>query len=69
MKIVCCNDSAYYHLPKNGGQYRFTIFLCDSEETVKNPIAWRSVHDCVCQSSLADEFLGLQKAVDHAVFI
>ena len=72
--VVCCLYSlslfAHNNLPKNGSQYGFIIFLCDSEETVKNPIAWRSTrHDRVCQSSLAAECLGLQKAVNHAVFI
>ena len=42
LKIVCYSDSAHNNLPKNGSQYGFIIFLCDFEETVKNPIAWRS---------------------------
>ena len=70
LKIVCYRDSAHNNLPKNGSQYGLIIFLCDSEETFKNPIAWRSArHDRVFQSSLAAECVGLQKAVDHAVFI
>ena len=69
-KIICYSDAAYGNLPKHGSQSGYIIFLAAKDNSVMNPIAWKSIKiDRVCRSTLEAECLALNKAIDHAVFI
>ena len=69
-KLLVYSDAAYGNLSNSGSQCGYLILITDKDETVRNPVTWKSVKlDRVCSSTLAAESLALLKAVDHALFI
>lgn len=70
LKLAVYSDAAYNNLANSGSQAGYLILLSDMDETILNPVAWKSVRiDRVCRSTLAAESLALSAAADHVLFI